>query len=50
MAYNKLKTAIMGLNQKGLLMLEAAVKSEYFHIEALADQDSKLAEQNRSKI
>ncbi len=40
---NKLKTAVLGLNADGKLLLEAASLSDCFHIEAVADMDSELA-------
>ena len=40
----ELKTAVLGLNDGGQLLLEAARKSEHFRIEAVADPDAKLAE------
>jgi predicted dehydrogenase len=44
MSENKLKTAVLGLNEKGQLLLEAASKSNYFQIMAVADKNTKLAE------
>jgi len=44
MSENKLKTAVLGLNDKGQLLLEAASKIEEFEIQAVADKDTKLAE------
>ncbi len=44
MSEGKLKTAVLGLNDKGRLLLEAASQSEHFQIEAVADKDGKLAE------
>jgi len=40
----KLKTAVLGLNERGRLLLEAAKESDYFEIEAVADTDTNLAE------
>ena len=40
----KLKTAVLGLDERGLLLLEAASQTGHFHIEAVADKDTKLAE------
>ena len=45
MSESKLKTAILGLNREGQLLLEAASKIDCFQIEALADKDANLAEQ-----
>jgi len=44
MGEGKLKTAVLGLNDRGRLLLEAASKSEHFQILAVADKDTKLAE------
>ncbi len=41
---DKLRTAILGLNEHGRLLLEAAGASDYFEIEAVADTDTNLAE------
>jgi predicted dehydrogenase len=40
----KLKAAVLGLNEQGLLMLEAASKIDYFEIFAVADKDTAIAE------
>ena len=44
MSKNKLKTAILGLNEKGRLLLEAASQVELLQIEAVADSQTKLAQ------
>lgn len=44
MSENKLKTAVLGLNDRGQLLLEAATQIGYFEIAAVADRDTKLAE------
>ena len=44
MSKYKLRTAILGLNDDGQRLLEAASKIDYFQIAAVADKDSKLAE------
>lgn len=44
MTENKLKTAVLGLGEDGQLLLEAASKVPHFRIEAVADEDAKLAE------
>ena len=44
MSEGKLKTAVLGLNDKGQLLLEAASKIDYFEIEAVADKDTTVAE------
>ena len=44
MAKGKLKTAVLGLNPQGLLMLKAASETGFFHIDAVADKDTFLAE------
>ena len=41
---NKLKTAVLGLDDRGRLLLKAASQIDYFEIAAVADKDSKLAE------
>ena len=40
----KLKTGVLGLNDNGRLLLEAASQSDYFQIQAVADKDAELAE------
>ncbi len=40
----KLKTAVLGLDERGRALLEAAKASDYFEIEAVADTDTNLAE------
>jgi len=44
MSEGKLKTAVLGLNEAGQLLLEAAGGVDYFQIEAVADKDTALAE------
>jgi predicted dehydrogenase len=44
MSEGKLKTVVLGLNDQGRLLLEAASKIDYFEIEAVADKDGTLAE------
>ena len=44
MSEGKLKTAVLGLNEHGRLLLEAAQAADYFEIEAVADTDTNLAE------
>ncbi len=44
MAEKKLKTAVLGLRDRGELLLEAACKADYFDIQAVADKDTRLAE------
>ncbi|MHC4456141.1 MAG: Gfo/Idh/MocA family protein [Planctomycetota bacterium] len=44
MSKGKLKTAVLGLDDKGLLLLEAASQTDYFHLQAVADKDASLAE------
>jgi len=44
MSNDKLKTAVLGLDKRGQLLLEAASRTNYFHIQAVADKDTKLAE------
>ena len=40
----KLKTAVLGLNEAGRFWLEAAQKSGYFQIQAVADKDPEVAQ------
>jgi len=49
MQKSQLKTAVLGLSQKGRILLEAADKSERFKIEAVADRDGKLADSLAAK-
>ncbi|MHC4124283.1 MAG: Gfo/Idh/MocA family protein [Planctomycetota bacterium] len=49
MSQDKLKTAIIGLNPGGKLLLQAAVKAGHFQIIAVADKDTKLTEQIAQK-
>ena len=44
MSEGKLKTAVLGLDERGLLLLEAASQTGHFQIQAVADKDAKLAE------
>ncbi len=44
MSEGKLKTAVLGLNEQGLLLLEAASELGHFEITAVADKDGGLAE------
>ncbi len=44
MGDTRLKTAVLGLNEEGRVLLEAASQVDYFRIEAVADKDSQLAE------
>lgn len=44
MSQAALQTAILGLNEGGQLLVEAAHRSGHFRIEAVADLDAKLAE------
>jgi predicted dehydrogenase len=45
MSEGRLKAAVLGLNEKGRLLLEAAGKLDYFEIIAVADKDGSLAEE-----
>jgi predicted dehydrogenase len=45
MGEGKLNTAVLGLDDAGKLMLEAASQVEHFDVEAVADTDSQLAQQ-----
>ncbi len=49
MSETKLKTAVLGLDDKGLLLLEAASKTGHFQIQAVADKDITLAESTAYK-
>ncbi len=49
MGERKLKTAVLGLNDSGKLLLEAASQIDYFQIAAVADKDTKLAERLAAK-
>ena len=44
MSESKLKTAILGLDEGGRMLLEAAGRLEYFNIQAVADKDTNLVE------
>ena len=44
MSEYKLKTAVLGLDDAGELLLKAASQIDYFQIQAVADKDTKLAE------
>ena len=44
MGEDTLKTAVLGLNDKGRGLLEAARRSEYYEIRAVADADAELAQ------
>ena len=44
MSEDKLKTAVLGLDEGGRLLLEVASKIDYFEIVAVADKDTQLAE------
>ncbi len=50
MGHNKLKTAILGLNVNGRLLLEAAQSADYLEIEAVADTDTILAEKTAAEF
>ncbi len=45
----KLKTAVLGMDKRGRIILEAAAKAGYFHIQAIADKDTKLVEKLAEK-
>ena len=44
MSENRLKTAVLGLNDRGRLLLKAASQNEHFQIQAVADKDTNLTE------
>jgi len=50
MSENKLKTTILGLNDKGKLLLEAALATGLFQIEAIADKDINLVEKKAEEL
>jgi len=49
MGTKKLKTAVLGLKEQGLQLLEAAWQSESFDIKAVADTNGELAEKTAAK-
>jgi predicted dehydrogenase len=49
MSEGKLKTAVLGLDDRGRLLLEAATQADYFEIAAVADKDASLAESTAYK-
>jgi predicted dehydrogenase len=49
MSDDKLKTAVLGLNDEGQLLLQAACESEHFQIQAVADKDTKLVEKTAAQ-
>ena len=49
MSEGKLRTAILGLNNGGQLLLKAASEIDYFQIQAVADKDTKLAERTAAE-
>jgi predicted dehydrogenase len=49
MSENKLKTAVLGLDNNGQLLLEAASQIDYFQIRAVADKNTSLAESTAYK-
>jgi predicted dehydrogenase len=49
MSEDKLKTAVLGLDDNGQLLLETASKIGYFEIQAVADKDTNLAESAADK-
>jgi len=44
MSEGRLKTAVLGLNEAGQLLLETLNRVDYFEIQAVADRDTNLAE------
>ena len=50
MSNQKLKTVLLGLNESGRLLLEAANATELFEIEAVADKDINLVEKVASEL
>jgi predicted dehydrogenase len=49
MGENRLKTAVLGLDVRGRLLLEAASQIDLFQIQAVADKDTALAESTASR-
>jgi predicted dehydrogenase len=49
MSEGKLKTAVLGLDDRGRFLLEAATQADYFEIAAVADEDATLAESTAYK-
>jgi len=49
MSESKLKTAVLGLDDNGQLLLEAANKIDHFHIQAVADKDTNRANEMAEK-
>jgi predicted dehydrogenase len=49
MSEGKLKTAVLGLDDRGKFLLEAATQADYFEIAAVADEDASLAESTAYK-
>jgi predicted dehydrogenase len=49
MSEGKLKTAVLGLDSRGLFLLEVASQIDLFQIQAVADKDASLAESTASK-
>jgi len=50
MSEKKLKTAILGLADKGRLLLEAAANTDFLKIEAVADKDSELVQKTAAQF
>ena len=46
---DKLVTAVLGLDDGGQLLLEAASAVDYFYIDAVADKNTKLAQQTAAR-
>jgi len=49
MSEHRLETVVLGLNEVGRTFLEAAARSDYFHIQAVADRDGGVAEKLASE-
>ena len=50
MSEKKLKTAILGLGDKGKLLLEAAGNADFLEIEAVADKDAELVQKTAAQF
>ena len=44
MSEKRLKTAVLGLDERGRVLLEAVSRTDYFQLQAVADKDSRLVE------
>jgi len=49
MSKDKLNTAVLGLNEHGRLLLDEVSKLEHFHLQAVADKNTNLAEKTAAQ-